>query len=356
MKNIERFLLGSASIANQNDLYQLIDSCNCDEGNKLQLSLIKHLFSHLPIVKCEEPEDAVVQETILVESSDEEPMLQSKASYLKQFNRRDRSLKAERIQRKFKRTHCNISEQDNTSEGDSSDSFDFRDPKIYKPRTGPRIKRPPIANDYKFDRKTGKFACKHCYRKYTTRAKVRVHLHEKHSSDSAPLTKAKDLVFALLGGRTPDNLQCPKCLKFFKSERQLYQHMLYHREKIFCCDMCSARFSFKQGLRYHVTTHILPENRAEKQTVSEKTMCDQCSKLIVKNKMKQHILYKHSDLKPFACPEPSCTSAFKSKKAQKEHHNIHTGAKPFRCEYCPESFHHSSFLRTHRLRHTDPDR
>lgn len=246
-------------------------------------------------------------------------------------------------------------EQDNISEDDNSGCFEFKEPKVIKRRN----RRPPIANDYTFDPETDKFVCNHCYCKYTTKAKVRQHLHEKHHAPgSAPPTRSRATFrspFALLGGRAPDNLQCPECSKVCVSAKQLYHHMLTHRAKIFRCDMCSARFNVKQALKKHLITHIQPENRTE-QTKLKKEMCDQCSMMINKNKMKRHIANKHSDLRPFECREPGCTSTFKEKRALKEHHNLHTGAKPFRCEYCSESFYHSSILRMHRLRHTNPDR
>ena len=51
--------------------------------------------------------------------------------------------------------------------------------------------------------------------------------------------------------------------------------------------------------------------------------------------MKYHVLQKHTDNseKPWQCQ--TCGKGFVHENKLKEHINVHTSAKPFKCRYCP---------------------
>ena len=69
--------------------------------------------------------------------------------------------------------------------------------------------------------------------------------------------------------------------------------------------------------------------------------------------MKRHIRDCHSshEDKKFKC-EICGTFATNAEDRLKVHMNIHTGNRPFKCDYCPKDFSHRSALSVHKRKHT----
>ena len=82
--------------------------------------------------------------------------------------------------------------------------------------------------------------------------------------------------------------------------------------------------------------------------VQSKIACSICGKIIPEFHMKTHIATYHTEdkNKPFVCKV--CGKGFGRKKEFKEHMNIHTGERPYKCEHCEKAYSSSGNLRMHR--------
>ena len=114
------------------------------------------------------------------------------------------------------------------------------------------------------------------------------------------------------------------------------------------CDQCGKLFYNPFKLKTHVKRNHV------------KTQCALCGDMVVANKMSYHIQQVHtrSEDRPHKCP--TCGNftqnllqiyykftqiynffsgkGFIHANKLREHINIHTGEKPFKCQYCPSAF------------------
>ncbi|ODM96660.1 putative zinc finger protein [Orchesella cincta] len=103
-----------------------------------------------------------------------------------------------------------------------------------------------------------------------------------NSFNSTPHSNASmDLTF--LNDNRPNNKQCPDCGRMFLKPSQMLRHRRTHTgSKPYVCRICSSTFSQKSSLD-------------------------------------THILYTHSDVRPFSCPNPKCAFRTVQKAALKKH-------------------------------------
>ncbi|CAG9761219.1 unnamed protein product [Ceutorhynchus assimilis] len=83
-----------------------------------------------------------------------------------------------------------------------------------------------------------------------------------------------------------------------------------------------------------------------------KFQCDICNKTLLgrSNRLTQHIITAHSDIKNFQCE--ICQKKFKSKQQLVNHGRVHTGEKPYKCYTCEETFASNQNLFNHNKKHT----
>jgi Zinc finger, C2H2 type len=365
--------------------------CNCFEGLKLQSNLINHLLSHVlgttqrSYEKPQREFHSQLESTTVFASN---LYTSHETSSQREIFETDVQVKnePELIQEDSFPSSCNYE----SSEANEAVQYQSLYPKGRRKRT----KRSVVADSYTYDEVSQKFSCNLCGRQYVAKYNVRKHLHEKHRHINSDVLEEIPLKAAADNGKrfycsacpkdfsskqglekhqnnehNPSNLlkcnkcpaslstlklfhaharthelkqeeplgdgatQCKKCFKTYSTPKQLYHHMLVHREKLLSCDKCGERFNFKVKLIHHLFRHVGIKYDKNK-TAKERIVCEICSELVPKYNMKRHILMKHDKYRPFKCEQPGCDSAFSETRHLSEHMNIHMGLKPFICEFC----------------------
>jgi len=211
------------------------------------------------------------------------------------------------------------------------------------------IKKDELISFLSFNQEEDKFQCSICDVSISVRADMYTHIRSMHRNEVN--TKAKEpqnnedcdgSLCKKLYGVKQSKSWCQKCLKELpkkikkehqlcpecgKSVPSLKNHLKrMHSKEKFICDICSREYHNFELMQEH------------KRAVHEKVPCTECGKLIGVKLMKRHIQSAHTpnDLKKFRCD--TCGKGFVTSSFLSDHINVHTGAKPYLCKYCPMGF------------------
>ena len=127
----------------------------------------------------------------------------------------------------------------------------------------------------------------------------------------------------------PDN-------RYFKTKVQLSNHMKFHYEPSYQCEVCQKSFFTKSQLTIHMKTH----------TGEKPYVCSTCDKRFAQKQHLQNHQTTHSDERNFKCnicPDDRC---FKTKGQLSNHMRFHYEPK-FTCLRCNKKFHTSTNLKSH---------
>ena len=148
--------------------------------------------------------------------------------------------------------------------------------------------------------------------------------------------------------KKPFSCTFPPCNRQFHTEVACRNHQKLHDpSRPIQCEMCPQRYKKKCELQLHV-----------RQTHSEAKdlECPHCDyRTNQRGQLRGHLKRMHQ-AEDVACPEPgcdyqSCSPADMMKHSQRHDEKSH----PFKCEYCPNRFTHSSSLKKHEnMEHATP--
>ncbi|KAJ7987921.1 hypothetical protein DPEC_G00318260 [Dallia pectoralis] len=201
---------------------------------------------------------------------------------------------------------------------------------------------------------SGPYVCTHCpktYKKFYSLIK-----HEMVHTGTSPLQCSHcpkrfiynyDLVEHEKRHSGDRPCLCWECGKAFFTNLDLQNHMKSsHGEKPteyrYPCRQCGKPFRLSNSRANHEKTKHGGVRHA----------CTYCGKeYVCADGLKRHNLI-HTGERPFKCNYDSCEKGFRSKAELTIHMRYHTGERPFRCNVCGKGFVQANFLTTHYRTHT----
>nr|XP_018903982.1 PREDICTED: zinc finger protein 567-like [Bemisia tabaci] len=177
-----------------------------------------------------------------------------------------------------------------------------------------------------------KFLCEQCSASFSEQAKLHSHVLQAHMTKSGYM--------------------CDHCSKCFRKKSLLSKHIISHMDvRPFLCNFCPAQFKRNRNLRRHIRDIHERKNEVK---ASYSYTCDHCSKCFrIKSDLSKHII-SHMDVRPFVCK--LCPAQFKRnynllghiRNTHERKNNVKAG---YTCDHCSKCFRMKSRLREHIIWH-----
>ncbi|KAI5643433.1 zinc-finger associated domain (zf-AD) domain-containing protein [Phthorimaea operculella] len=134
---------------------------------------------------------------------------------------------------------------------------------------------------------------------------------------------------------------CHVCNKSFTGYIYFRNHLRLHEEAKYICDLCGAKFLFRNVIVAHIKEHMNVRNY----------ICDTCGKSFKRNNaLSGHIRAYHTDLKPVVCSH--CNKQFKNAYSLKLHMKMVKKGNNFICDVCCKGYANMSLLKKHMFWHS----
>lgn len=142
---------------------------------------------------------------------------------------------------------------------------------------------------------------------------------------------------------------CEQCGSAYSLKANLAQHMKVHEiAQQLRCQQCDSMFVYQS----HLDRHIKMVHTGEPIKIYA---CDICGKQFTQQKnLVQHSKIHQEGDKPYKCNE--CPASYSYKCHLTRHLIIHTGEKPYRCKFCGKAFNRNAHLVRHRKIHSDAEK
>ncbi|XP_017057429.1 zinc finger protein 664 [Drosophila ficusphila] len=194
------------------------------------------------------------------------------------------------------------------------------------------------------------FKCEICIKEFKHQRKLQEHMKVHSNSHFCKncgemfLFKS-DLDKHLCYHNSYATVECPVCLKVFSTTQSLDSHECQEMKfRTVQCPYCPQTFPDDQNLKVHLLIHTAEECRPGPHK------CTYCGVGFTNKSALQVHINAHIGERPHCCP--FCESNFRSKHGLIIHIRTHTGEKPYKCATCSKRFSDNNNLAKHRRRHT----
>ena len=232
------------------------------------------------------------------------------------------------------------------------------------------VKHNRIRHDKKIPKVKKIAKCHQCNKIFNRPGVLKQHILAVHEGAKPFQCDKCDKMFTLLDTLKRHNRKvhlgikhmCHLCGKSFKCANYVKRHVISVHEgvKFPKCDVCCKTFSTEDSLKTHncnggmefkcefsqcnsKTWKTKGELNNHITNVHDKKICTICGKLIVGHYLKQHMIATHnmkSEKQDLKCE--ICQKEFAKPYLLKKHMYTHTGVKPYKCQFCGQSFADSS--------------
>ena len=179
--------------------------------------------------------------------------------------------------------------------------------------------------------------CGRCGKNFVKSAQLLQHLAEAHGDEKAR------------------KMQCHVCDKWVSNERVMAGHQNMHMGiKPVKCTFCDRTFQTQTNMRTHRKEAHAEEWKVERgkltsQGRASSKPCPNCGETFpLKSDLNQHMAEVHEDSLARELQCQTCNKWLSSKLKLNSHMRIHTGERPFNCDFCPTSFLSESTMSAHR--------